>query len=57
MDASIEGTIKYKIFEDIENNQLGKQQATDQFSTLRMESIIDYVGGFARMGSRISFRR
>ncbi len=56
MDASVEGTIKYKIFEDIENNELGKQQVTDQFLTLRMDSIIDYVGRFAKMGSRISFR-
>jgi hypothetical protein len=57
MNASIEGTIKYKIFDDIENNELGKQQMTDQFSTLRMESIIDYVGRVGKMGSKISFRR
>lgn len=57
MNAAIEPRrIKYRIYEDVVNNELQEQPIAGQFLTLRVESIIDYVGSFSKMGSKISFR-
>jgi hypothetical protein len=56
MNASIEGTIRYRNYEDVANSQLVERPISQQWETIRLETIIDYVGSFSKMGAKITFR-
>jgi hypothetical protein len=55
MDASIQGTIKYRDFEEI----LGKEfspQTSSQTITLQLSKVTDFVGKARRLGSKVTFK-
>jgi hypothetical protein len=55
MNASIEGAIRYRTYEDITDNAIGNKITLSAPETIRLDRVVDYVGAFGKMAPKLSF--
>jgi subtilisin family serine protease len=53
MNASIEGAFKYRVYEDKTDGTFKEQPILPTPETISLDKIIDYIGDFSKMGTKI----